>query len=149
MTLFLTLGALVVSGLPVFLRHAIAAAEIFGHFRATVVPETSEIDSAVSVFVNHDCDSFGLHTASYLTPNRSRIAVHRRSPHLAPLKHVALGPRHGNRLLLLVDLLNLGQPFPVIADLLVATRSTARQSGPRRTVQSQCRWMPTTVPSGG
>jgi hypothetical protein len=45
-----------------FLRHAIAAAEIFGHLRATVVFETSEIDGAIPVFVNHDRDSFGLHT---------------------------------------------------------------------------------------
>src|ERR1035438_9305240 len=69
-TLFLTLGALVARRLPVFLRYAIAAAEIFGHLRATVVPETSQIDGAVPVFVNHDCDSFGLHTASYRSEER-------------------------------------------------------------------------------
>src|ERR1035441_4797922 len=61
-TLFLALGALVARGLPMFFRHAIAAAEIFGHLRATVVFETSQIDGAVPVFVNHDRDSFGLHT---------------------------------------------------------------------------------------
>src|ERR1035438_5934016 len=118
--LFLTLGALVARGLPVFLRHAIAAAEILGHFRATVVPETSQVDGAVPVFVNHNRDSFGLHTD--LLPDtepQPNLLPTGGLHHIPSLKDVALGPRRGNRLLLLVDLLNPGQPFPVVADLLV------------------------------
>src|ERR1035441_10310627 len=142
-TLILTLGALVARGLPMFFRHAITAAEIFGHLRSTVVFETSQIDGAVPVFVNYDRDSFGLHTGllpdTEPQPNLlSTGGLH----HLAALKHVALGPRRGNRLLLLVDLLNPGQPFPVVADLLVILaqqRDEAALGGPCKANVVGCR----------
>src|SRR5207253_8170826 len=93
MALFLALGTLVVTGLPVLFRDVIAAAEVFGHLCTTVVPETSQVDGAVPVFVNHDRDSLPLHTG--LLPGaepQTNLLPIGGLHHLAPLKRVALCP---------------------------------------------------------
>src|ERR1035437_8465973 len=81
---------------------------------------TLEVEGGISSLVNGDRNRFVLHGG---LPPRDKLESHlftlRGLNHLATFQRVALRPRHGQGLLLLVELLNAAKPPGPIAAVLV------------------------------
>src|ERR1017187_411694 len=116
----LDLLAGVIDGLLPLHFHHVPAPEVIKDLLATLSCKALQIEGGVSSLVNGDRNRFLLHRG---LPPRDKLESHlftlRGLNHLATFQRVTLRPRHGQGLLLLVELLNAAKPPGPIAAVLV------------------------------
>src|ERR1035441_2933098 len=110
----------VIGGLLPLHFHHIPAAEVIKGLFTAVAGKTLEVEGGISSLVNGDRNRFVLHGG---LPPRDKLESHlftlRGLNHLATFQRVALRPRHGQGLLLFVDLLNAAKPPGAVTTVLV------------------------------